>query len=327
MRKEKAIFILNKIKGKKVLVIGDVMLDEYLWGKVERISPEAPVPVVKVVKQSFSLGGASNVAQNLYALGAQPLLVGVVGSDDAGRNFKALLKENGMSNRGIFIDRERTTIVKKRVVAHHQQVVRVDIEETKDIERIIEERILKFLDKITFDFSAIIIEDYNKGLLTKRLIQKVIVLAHKKKVPVTVDPKFENFFVYKNITLFKPNVRELERVTGKTLTGKHLIETTLRRLQQKIKTKAILLTMGEKGMVLVEKGKKPFYLEPHALDVYDVTGAGDTVIAAVTLAMIAGCSMKDSMRFASAAAALEVTKLGATPVIPEEIIRFCKREK
>ncbi|MCK4234267.1 D-glycero-beta-D-manno-heptose-7-phosphate kinase [candidate division WOR-3 bacterium] len=323
MRKDKAIAILNNIKNKKILVVGDVMLDEYLWGRVERISPEAPVPVVKIEKQSCSLGGAGNVAFNAHSLGAKPLLLGIAGSDAAGETLKSLLKEEGMNDKGIFILKGRSTIVKKRVVAHHQQVVRVDIEETFSIDREIEDRIITYLRRIERNLAAIIIEDYNKGLLTKSLIQRIIDFAKKRNLPITVDPKFEHFFDYESVTLFKPNIRELERVSGKSLIHINEIVKTLRWLQKKIKAEAILLTMGERGMVLIEKGKKPYFLKPHALDVYDVTGAGDTVIAAMTLAMTAGYNMHEATKFASVTAAIEVTKLGAAPVTPDEIIRFC----
>jgi rfaE bifunctional protein kinase chain/domain len=325
MQREKASGILDRIRGKKVLVIGDVMLDEYLWGRVERISPEAPVPVVKVEKQSFSLGGASNVALNVLSFGAIPHLVGIIGNDDAGRNLKSLMKREGMGTKGLFTDRKRATIVKKRIVAHHQQVVRVDIEEEQRMSKTMEERILRYINNPSLSFSAIVIEDYNKGLLSKKVIKKTISLAQKRKVPITVDPKFDHFFDFRGVTLFKPNIRELERVSGRSLKEKDSIERSVKNLQREIKAKAILLTMGERGMVLFEKGKKPFYLKPHALDVFDVTGAGDTVITAMTMALTAGCTMREATRFSSIAAAIEVTKLGAAPVTTEEIIQFCEQ--
>ena len=325
MQKSRVISILDKIKDKKILVIGDVMLDEYLWGKVERISPEAPVPVVKVERQSYSLGGASNVAFNAHSLGAKPLLVSIVGDDDTGRMLKSLIKKEGMSEKGIFVKKGRATILKKRVIAHHQQVVRVDIEEAFPVDNKTEERIIDFLINQKGDFSAIIIEDYNKGLLTKKLISKIISFGKERGSLIAVDPKFDNFFDYRNVTLFKPNLRELERVCGNSLTCDDEIVKTLKKLMKRIKAEGILLTMGEKGMILVEKGKRPFFVKPHSLDVFDVSGAGDTVITAATLASAAGFSLRDATGFASIAAAIEVTKLGAAPVTADEIMNFCER--
>jgi len=325
MQKDRVISILDNIKNKKILVVGDVMLDEYLWGKVERISPEAPVPVVKVEKHSYSLGGASNVALNAHSLGAEPILVGIIGNDVTGKMLRSLVKKKGMIDKGLFTEIGRSTILKKRVIAHHQQVVRVDIEETVPIGKKIEDRIVTFLRNIESDFCAIIIEDYNKGFLTKSLIRKIISFGKKRDKLITADPKFENFFDYEKVTLFKPNLRELERVSGKLLTSNDEVVKTVRRLHKKIKAQAILLTMGEEGMMLVEKGKKPYYVKPYTLDVYDVSGAGDTVITAVTLAIAAGFDLREATRFASIAAALEVTKLGAVPVTPDEIIRYCEK--
>ncbi len=325
MEKKRVASILKAIRGKKVLVIGDVMLDEYLWGRVERISPEAPVPVVKVEQQTFALGGASNVASNVLTLGAKPILIGLIGKDESGRKVRSLLKKMGMSDKGIFADKDRSTIVKKRIVAHHQQVARVDFDETASIDRMTEERILRFLKEKCRSISGIVFEDYNKGMLTKRIIRGIISFARKRKVPVTVDPKFEHFFDYEGVTLFKPNIRELERVTGQSLREEGVMVRTLRKIQKSMRIQAMLLTMGEKGMVLVETGKKPYYIEPHALDVYDVTGAGDTVITAATLGLIAGATAKEAARFASMAAAIEVTKLGAAPVLPDELLRFAEQ--
>jgi len=327
MRKRTAVSILDRIRNKKILVIGDIMLDEYLWGTVDRISPEAPVPVVKVQKKSFALGGAANVALNTYSLGAKPILVGVIGNDDTGRILKSFVKEKGMAVKGIFTEKGRTTVLKKRVFAQNQQVVRVDIEETKAVGKTTERRILNFLRNCRKEFSSVIIEDYNKGLLTRHLISRIISFANKKRIPVTVDPKFENFYSYENVALFKPNIRELQRVCESRLSNRGEIQKALKKVQKKIKAKAVLLTLGNKGMVLLEKGKIPYYVKPHSIDVYDVTGAGDTVISALTLALASGISLREATRFASVAAAIEVTKLGVATVNPDEIIEFCSNIK
>ncbi len=321
MKREKVVQLLEAIRGKQVLVIGDIMLDEYLWGSVERISPEAPVPVVKVERQSFALGGASNVASNVHALGGEPILMGVVGKDVSGKRLRSLLRARKMSDRGIFTTRGRS-IVKKRIVAHHQQVVRVDFDETATIDRRLESEMLEFLEHACRKSAAIIIEDYNKGMLTRRMIRSTLSFARRRKLLVAVDPKFEHFFEYKGVTLFKPNRKELERATGQPLHGDRMMVRTLRKLQKRMAIQAMLLTLGERGMALLEQGKRAYFIEPHALDVYDVTGAGDTVITAAALALTGGASLREAARFASMAAAIEVTKLGAAPVLPEELIKF-----
>ncbi len=323
MQKERAISILDRIRDKKVLIIGDIMLDEYLWGTVDRISPEAPVPVVKVTKNTFAIGGAANVALNAHSLGAVPVLVGVTGSDNTGKKLKSLIKKNGIGVNGIFVEKRRPTILKKRIVAHNQQVVRVDIEESHPIDTKTEDKILTFLYKFKNDLCGIIIEDYNKGLLTKHLITEIISFAIEMGIPVSVDPKFEHFYDYYGTTIFKPNIRELERVCGVVLSDRSEIEKALRGVLKRIKAEAVLLTMGNQGMLLLEKRSRAYYVKPHSIDVYDVTGAGDTVIAAVTLASANGMSLKESTRFASIAAAIEIRKLGASAVSPEEIMDFC----
>jgi rfaE bifunctional protein kinase chain/domain len=325
MEKETVVKILEKIKKKKILIVGDVMLDEYLWGKVDRISPEAPVPVVKVQRQSYSLGGASNVAYNIYSLGAEPILLGVVGRDAAGRSLKSLIKRGGMDDRGILTEEGRPTIVKKRVIAHHQQVVRVDIEETFPINKETEESIISFIENNENEFCAVILEDYNKGLLTEDMIKKIISLAVKENKFIAVDPKFEHFYDYKEVSLFKPNIRELERVSGRALNEEFKIIETLKDLRNKIKARAVLITMGEEGMILLEEDKEPYRVKHHISDVYDVTGAGDTVISSITLAAAVGLDLKEATEFAGISAAIEVTKLGATPVKPSEIIDFCDK--
>ncbi|OQX52174.1 MAG: D-glycero-beta-D-manno-heptose-7-phosphate kinase [Candidatus Cloacimonas sp. 4484_209] len=322
MKRETVTEILDRVRDRRIAIIGDVMLDEYFWGNVERISPEAPVPIVNVKGHSYSLGGAANVALNASSLGAKPILIGVIGDDDDGKILKSLMGKNHLNKTGIFVDKKRTTTLKKRIIAHHQQVVRVDIEDNFPITGIMENKIFSFLKKSLKDIDAVIIEDYNKGLLTKPLIKNILSFTAKKNLIVTVDPKFENFFDYSPVTLFKPNLKELEKVGRMELTNMDNIVKYMRNLQRKINAKAILVTMGERGMVLVEKGKKAFSLKPHSLDVFDVTGAGDTVITAVTLALAAGYTIKEATEFSSIVAAIEVSKLGAAVVTPKEIKKF-----
>jgi len=325
MQKTQAVSILKKIRKKRVLIIGDVMLDEYYWGTVDKISPEAPVPVVNVKQHTYSLGGASNVALNVQSLGAEPVLIGIIGDDVDGRLLKSIVRKKKIDDKGIFLEKGRPTVLKKRIIAHNQQVVRVDIEETSSIAKKTEDRIIDFFRGIDAPLCGVIIEDYNKGLLTKNLINEIVLYSRKKKLFVAVDPKFKHFFDYQGVSLFKPNLMEMGRVYGTSFSNNDDIIKAVRKLQRSIKTESVLLTMGEKGMVLVEKGKKPYYVKPHTLDVYDVSGAGDTVIAAVTLATVSGFELREATRFASVAAAIEVTKLGATPITSREITGFCER--
>lgn len=306
--------VVKNFNGKRILVLGDLMLDKYLWGNVGRISPEAPVPVVEVHRDTSCLGGAGNVCQNLKSLGASPIPVGVVGNDQAG----SWIRENAPDNSGIFVDKKRPTTVKTRIIAHHQQVVRVDQEEKKPISSATEDQIFHFIQ--TNVFEGILISDYNKGLLTKSLMAKVLPFAHKKKISVFVDPKVDNFFSFSPVTLINPNHSETEQIVHHACDTDAQVEKAGAKILNRIDAKYLILKRGEHGMSVFEKGKKEIHIPTIAKEVYDVTGAGDTVIATASLALLSSASILEAAILANAAAGVVVGKIGTATVTPGELI-------
>lgn len=306
--------IVRDFTNKRVLVLGDLMLDKYLWGHVGRISPEAPVPVVEVHKDTSCLGGAGNVCHNLRSLGAYPIPVGVIGDDQAGD----WIKENFQDNSGIFVDHKRPTTIKTRIIAHHQQVVRVDQEEKRPISTGIEEKIFNFIQENPFE--GILISDYNKGLLTKSLMRKVLPFAQNQGVPVFVDPKFDNFFSFSPVTLINPNHYEAEKIVQHSCETDAQAEKAGEKILSRISARYLILKRGEQGMTVFKKGEKAVHLPTIAKEVYDVTGAGDTVIATASLALLAGASILDAAVLANAAAGVVVGKIGTATLTPEELI-------
>ena len=317
--------IIQQFTNKKILVIGDIMLDEYIWGNVERISPEAPVPIMEVTRESQTLGASANVVHNIYCLKGIPLLVGVVGADAQGEKLKEILETKRMDTSGIFVDSTRRTTTKTRLVVErpHQQLVRVDREEKIAISSSLQNKILEFVRSQGKKFDAILFEDYDKGTLSGWLISRII-HSFRDKI-ITADPKIDNFFEYKNLTLFKPNRKEVERAMGVKLTPKN-VKSVARNLREKLKCKSLLLTLGDEGMVLSLAGKKHI-IPTRAREVYDVAGAGDTVIAIATIALACGASPKESATLANMAAGIEVRKIGAVPVTYDELLSAVKDEK
>jgi rfaE bifunctional protein kinase chain/domain len=236
--------------GKRIAVIGDMMLDGYFWGDVKRISPEAPVPVLEVEDEFFRFGGAANVALNILTLGGVPIPVGVIGEDTYGQIFSSLLKERNISAEGIIVDKERPTTTKTRVIANSQHVVRIDKESKAYINSNIEEKISIFLANVIDSLDGIILQDYNKGILTPSLISKIISIANKKNILITVDPKFDNFFVYKNVTVFKPNRKETETVLGTRIKSDNDISSAGKKLLEELNCNYVLLTLGEGGIAV-----------------------------------------------------------------------------
>jgi len=306
--------IVSHFQGKKVLVLGDLMLDKYLWGHVGRISPEAPVPVVEVKKDTSCLGGAGNVYQNLESLGAQPIPVGLVGEDQAGDWIKNSVRDR----RGILTDKKRPTTVKTRIIAHHQQVVRVDQEVKLPVPRRIEEQIFRFTQEAEYD--GILISDYNKGLLTKSLMRKVLPFAQKNRIPVFVDPKVDNFFSFSPVTLINPNHYEAERIVHHPCDSDEQAERAGQKILARISAKYLILKRGERGLTVFEKGKKAFHIPAIAKEVFDVTGAGDTVIAAASLALLSGATIREAALLANAAAGVVVGKIGTATLTSGELI-------
>lgn len=324
MKNTKLKKIAVKFAGKRVLIIGDLILDEFLWGEVSRISPEAPVPVVWVRSESFMPGGAANVANNIRVLGGKAYLAGVIGSDERGRILKELLVAKGLDTEGIVIDTERPTILKTRVIAHHQQVVRIDKEKPESLNPELIKRIVSYVKKVIKDIDAIIIEDYGKGVITPRLLRDVLKLASKHKKIVTVDPKEEHFHYYKGVTSITPNNHEASRAIGiKVKDDKGLLKIG-RALLKKLRSESVLVTLGENGMMLFERGGRITHIPTEAQDVFDVSGAGDTVIATFTLALAAKASMIDAARVSNIAAGIVVGKVGIATVTQKELLARIK---
>ncbi len=306
--------LFENLSGKRVAVIGDLMVDRYFWGSVSRISPEAPVPVVEVESESTRLGGAANVANNIASLGGTPFMVGVVGDDDSGKALSAIVKECGFPNDGILVDSSRPTTVKTRVIAHHQHVVRVDREMKHDIGEGVQSRLLDVLRRNAGTLDAIIIEDYNKGVVVRSLIKELVEFARKNKIIITVDPKFNNFFEYKQVTVFKPNRKETEEALGMRLDDQSSVEQAGRTLLKRLEAQNVLLTLGERGMTLIEGGGQMTHVPTAARKVADVSGAGDTVISTLTMMLAAGGSIREASMLANVAGGVVCGEVGIVPI-------------
>ncbi len=309
--------LLEGSRGRRIVVVGDAMLDVYLRGDVDRISPEAPVPVVRVRERKHALGGAANVAQNVAAVGARCDLVAAIGDDRGGETLRTMLREIG-ADRDTLVPVERPTTVKTRIVARSQQVVRVDEEEDADLEGAEIERLLEAARDAIAGAGALVLEDYNKGVLVPMVITETIAAARARGLPVIVDPKYRNFFLYRGATVFKPNRRELEAALGAAVDLEHpaALPQTLARLG----VDYLLLTLGERGMALLSATEAVRRVPTVAREVYDVVGAGDTVTAYLATALAAGGTVAEASVIANYAAGVEVGKLGAATVTPEEVL-------
>ncbi|MFA5033520.1 MAG: PfkB family carbohydrate kinase [bacterium] len=316
MKKEE---IIKKFQGKKILVIGDIMLDKYVWGSVERISPEAPVPVLTVSREVYVPGGAANVACNIKSLRGNSFMVGIIGNDEAGQKLKSSLKEKGVDTSGVFVDDTRPTITKIRFVAEKrtQQLIRIDYESKRLINEKLQKKIIEFVSSCATKFDAILFEDYDKGMLQKNLIKKLISIF-KNKI-ITVDPKFDNFFAYEGVTLFKPNKYELERAVGEKLTHNN-IEPICKKVRKQLNCKAVLLTLGKEGMLLVDS-VGAHKIPAKVREVYDETAAGDAAIAGTTIALATNASLIESAGIGNIVAGIEVSKFGTVPVTYEELLK------
>lgn len=304
----------KKFIGKNIIIVGDMMLDCYFRGDVKRISPEAPVPVIEIENEFFRFGGAANVALNILRLGGNPFPVGVIGNDNDGKIFKDLINESGISADGIITDSDRPTTAKTRVIAQSQHMVRIDKETKENISSKVELKILKFiLSKIKMA-DGIILEDYNKGVLTSGLIKEVITLARKNNVMVTVDPKFNNFFEYKNVTVFKPNRKEAEDILGMKIKSDEDIRFAGKEMQKKLGAEFVLLTLGEGGIAVFEKDKPEKRMPTKARVVADVSGAGDTVISTLTMALTAGADIYEACYLSNFAGGLVCEEVGIVPI-------------
>lgn len=319
--KEKLRHIINNMSDKKIFVIGDIMLDEYLWGNVDRISPEAPVPVVDVKKETMQLGGAGNVTKNIISLGGKVLMGTVIGKDHPGENVYSMLHEFKVDCDNVVIDPSRKTSIKTRVVAHSQQVVRIDKEDKDYICENSLKKLTCFSDK---EFDAIIISDYGKGVISKQLITLLVDYANKKHIPIYVDPKERNFEHYHNVDLITPNTKELSFGSGLKINPKSDkdIENAAEILFRKLSCKNILATRGEDGMSLFYNGRIS-HIPSYAQKVFDVTGAGDTVMSVFTLAKVAGANLFEAALISNIAAGIVVGQVGAVSVNRDELLDEC----
>ncbi|MDG1262500.1 MAG: bifunctional ADP-heptose synthase [Flavobacteriales bacterium] len=320
--------LFERFNGKKVLVIGDVMIDAYYWGKVDRISPEAPVPVVQIDERENRLGGAANVALNVMTMGAIPIICAVVGQDEKGLLFDELLEKRGFTSEGIYKSTDRVTTVKTRIISGGHHLLRVDEETTKELNQLEEQGFIQScLNTIaTNDIDVIIFEDYNKGVLTQRVIEEITKVATEKGIPTTVDPKKEHYFDYKGVTLFKPNFKEL--VEGVKVEVEksddagilHAVSTMETALNNEIS----LVTLSERG-VLIKKGDDVTLIPAHAREILDVSGAGDTVISVASLALSENCSVQTIAALANLAGGLVCEKVGVVPIDKSLLLAEAKK--
>ena len=293
--------ILSNTNGKQIAVIGDVMLDRYFWGSVTRVSPEAPVPVIDYENETFHLGGAANVANNLKSLGCQPMLCGVLGADNSGKQFREIANQSGIDCTGLFEDAERPTTVKTRIIGNNQQIARLDREVRMDIPTNVERHILDTLAN-TPDLAGIIFEDYNKGTITEFLIIETIAFARQNNIPIFVDPKIENFFKYTNVTVIKPNKKEAEKALEMKIRNHDDVLRAGAELMKRLEAANVLLTLGAEGMVLFEENGEISSVATRARMVADVSGAGDTAIATLAASVVAGATVKEAATIANLAA-------------------------
>jgi len=309
----------------RILVVGDIMLDRYLWGNCTRISPEAPVPVVEISKEEHLLGGAANVANNIAALGGQTDLVGVVGRDNFAADLRSQLKTKKFNIDGVFTDTNRPTTVKTRIIAQTQQIVRADRENTSEISSRLNKKIMSHIDNDIDNISAVIISDYGKGVINKELLGKLIAACIKRDIFIAVDPKETHFFNYRQVSTLTPNHHEAGFVVGKKITDSKSLEQVGWLILDELKAQSLLITLGKEGMALFENGqtnksgRSMTKIPTMARKVFDVTGAGDTVIATMTLAVAAGASLKEAAFIANVAAGEVVGEIGTAQVSKDRL--------
>ena len=316
----------ENFKEKRIAIIGDMMLDIYYWGDVKRISPEAPVPVLEVENEIYKFGGAANCALNIAKLGGIPEPIGIIGYDNYGSIFTSLLTEFNINNNGIIEDDSRPTTAKTRVIADSQHIVRIDKESKETVSKSIQNKILNYLKSIIKDLDGIILQDYNKGVFSEELITQIIELANKNKKLITVDPKFHNFFSYKNVTVFKPNKKEAEDILGMKIISDEDISLAGNKLLKKLSAKNILLTLGEKGIAVFEKGKPEKRMPTKARKVADVSGAGDTVISTLTMALASDANIYEASYLANYAGGIVCEEVGIVPIEIDKLFDTVIRE-
>lgn len=314
--------IFEDFNSLNVLIIGDVMLDSYIWGAVERISPEAPVPIVTVKKKDFRLGGAANVALNVASLGAKPILCALIGDDDDGKKLIQRLDDSKISKEGIVVSAHRPTTVKTRIIASSQHVVRVDEESDRVVNAQEEREIMERIEKLLPSCQVVIFEDYDKGVLNASIIEKTILLADKNSIPTVVDPKRRNFLSYKGVTLFKPNLKELrEGLKIDVEAANHSsVESAVDQLKEKLNAAGVMLTLSENGVYIDFQNEK-IKLPAHAREIADVSGAGDTVVSIAALTVALNLSPKQIAFLSNLGGGLVCQYVGVVPIDKEELLK------
>lgn len=317
----------NLFSKARIAILGDVMLDQYWWGTVDRISPEAPVPVVRMENETVVPGGAANVAMNVVGLGAQAILIGCVGQDTAASLLRDNLNLAQISSKRLVIAPDRPTSLKTRIVAHNQHVVRVDRESRAFIDQRVEKLVLDNLDEALPSADLLIISDYAKGTLSSAVLSSAIRSANERGIPVLTDPKGKDYSKYRGVTLITPNRREAADACSLDEHGHDVVTVAGKRLVEELGLKAIIITEGEKGMTLFQRDGNVRSYGAEAHEIFDVTGAGDTVIATLGVAMAAGLSLEDSVRVANTAASLVVEQVGTTSVSIEKLERKLEEQR
>ena len=316
----------HDFKSKRILIVGDAIIDTYLWGEIHRMSPEAPVPVVDVaVNQNDSrLGGAANVALNLKELGAESILCTVIGNDNRGILFEQLMQEQGLTLEGMLISNGRKTTTKTRVIANNKHQLRIDEEDTYPIK--VEKQFYNLIEKLTHNIDAIILQDYNKGVLTENIIEKIICLANKRNIPTIVDPKKQNFLAYKNCSLFKPNLNEIKDGLNTKIDTNNIEEISKKtsKLREMISAKAVLLTLSDKGIFLKTKNNYTLQ-ESTTSNVIDVSGAGDTVVSVAAICMACNIDFEELAILANIAGGIVCEKVGVVPITNNELLERAKK--
>ncbi|MCC6503234.1 MAG: D-glycero-beta-D-manno-heptose-7-phosphate kinase [Deltaproteobacteria bacterium] len=310
--------LIEKFKKARILVIGDLIMDHFIWGKVRRISPEAPVPVVEVTSESIVLGGSANVVNNIHSLGGRAAVTGVIGADDDGRRLVEMLKVKGIEADGVIKDSRRPTTVKTRIIAHSQQMVRFDREKKDRIEPETSARILSYIKKAAKAADIIVISDYAKGLITRELVEEANAVCKRLGRPVAVDPKVEHFDFYKGVTIVTPNNLEASQASGVEINDDETLHRAGEVLFNTLGCQALLITRGENGMSLFEDSSET-HIPTVAKEVFDVSGAGDTVIGTLALALAGGASFREAAVLANFAAGVVVGKVGTATLSPEEL--------
>lgn len=321
LTRQRAHEIIQAMPARKIVILGDVMLDEFVWGDVTRISPEAPVPVVDIRRESIHLGGAANVLANAAALGAQPCVIGVIGNDPAGERLRKQLEAASPLQKEDFlvVDQDRPSTVKTRIIAHSQLVVRADRELRTPINGAVQERIVSALKEALRDADAFVVSDYDKGVVTQNILEEILPAAYAR-MPVLIDPKLRNFPSYRPASLITPNHHEALRMTSLEEDSDEGLHQAAREIRARLGCDAVLITRGDRGIMLLEGDGEPVFVGTTAREVYDVTGAGDTVIATLATALSAGASMLEAATLANHAAGIVVGKVGTATITDAELL-------